>query len=104
MSSYAVIFTSIKSEKLDGYSDMAEKMLNLAKNQKGYIDFKSFSNENGENVSISYWETLADIKNWKENLDHQLAQKLGKAKWYKFYKLQVCKIEREYEFGINTNI
>ena len=100
MSNYAVIFTSIKSENLDGYSEMADKMVNLAKDQKGFIDFKSFANEKGENISISYWEALADIINWKENLEHQMAQRLGKEKWYSYFKLQVCKIEREFEFGL----
>jgi len=73
----------------------------LAKKQKGFISFESYSNEKGENVSISYWESLVAIKNWKKNLEHQIAQKLGKEKWYKFFKLQVCKIEKEYEFGTN---
>ena len=99
MSTYAVIFTSIKSGKPEGYSEMAEKMLNLAEKQKGFIGFESYANEKGKNVSISYWESIADIKNWKENPEHQIAQKLGKEKWYKYFKLQVCKIEQEYEFG-----
>lgn len=98
MSYYAIIFTSIKSEKLDGYSEMAEKILNLAEKQKGFIGFESYANENDGNVSISYWKSIADIKNWKENPEHRIAQRLGKEKWYKYFKLQVCKIEHEYEF------
>ena len=100
MNHYAVIFTSLKSENLHGYDEMAEKILTLAKKQRGFICFESYTNKKGENVSISYWESLADIKTWKENLEHQMAQKLGKEKWYNYFKLQVCKIEREYEFGL----
>ena len=29
------------------------------------------------------------------------AQKLGKTKWYKEYKLRICKVEREYDFKYN---
>ena len=104
MSGYAVIFISIKAEKLDGYDEMAESMVNIAQKQAGFIDFRSYANESGENVSISYWQSLEDIKNWKENLEHKMAQKLGREKWYKYFKLQVCKIEREYEFKSDTNI
>ncbi len=104
MGNYAVIFISIKTDKLVGYAELAEKMLKLAKKQKGFISFNSYTKESGENISISYWQSLADIKNWKENVEHKIAQKIAKEKWYKYYKIQVCKIEREYEFGINPNI
>ena len=94
---YAVIFTNRQTETSKGYEDMAEAMELLAKKQHGYLGFESARNELG--IAISYWETLEDIKNWKANLDHLEAQKFGKEKWYSWYKVRICRVEREYEFG-----
>ena len=76
---------------------MTEKMETLAKQQSGFIGFESAREEIG--ITISYWNSLEAIKNWKANVDHQSAQKLGKEKWYKSYKVRICKVEREYEFN-----
>ncbi len=94
---YAVIFTSLLSEKAKGYEQMAESMETLANQQPGFIGIESVREQLG--ITISYWETLDNIKNWKSNVDHQFAQKLGKEKWYQSYKVRICKVEREYEFS-----
>lgn len=96
MSYYAVIFTNELSENTEGYSEMATKMEDLAKQQPGYLGFESA--RDGLGISISYWESLEDIQHWKENLDHLEAQTTGRKHWYQWYKTRICKIEREYEF------
>ena len=93
---YAVIFTSLQTDKSEGYSEIAEAMENLAKLQHGFLGVESAKEDVG--ITISYWKTTKDIKNWKANLDHLMAQKLGKDQWYCWYKVRVCKVEREYEF------
>lgn len=96
---YAVIFTSVQTAQTEGYSEMAETMESLAKLQPGFLGVESASEEIG--ITISYWKTTEDIKNWKINLDHLMAQKLGKDQWYRWYKVRICKVEREYEFHNN---
>jgi heme-degrading monooxygenase HmoA len=96
---YAVIFTSLRTDTIEGYSKMASTMEELAKQQPGYLGFESAREEIG--ITISYWKDLEAIKNWKANLDHQMAQKLGRKKWYSWYKVRICKVEREYEFTHN---
>lgn len=76
---------------------MGEKMANLAKTQPGYLGMDSVRNEIG--ITLSYWETLKDIANWKAQTDHLLAQSLGRKNWYEWYNVKVCKVEREYSFG-----
>ncbi|WP_264559185.1 antibiotic biosynthesis monooxygenase family protein [Flavobacterium sp. N2270] len=93
---YAVIFTSIRTETEEGYAEMAEKMEQLAKQQPGFIGVESARNEIG--ITVSYWESLEAIKNWKMNLDHLEAQQKGRSTWYKNYKVRIAKVEREYEF------
>ena len=93
---YAVIFTSVQTEKTDGYSEMATQMENLAKQQPGFLGIESARNEIG--ITVSYWQNLEGIKNWKANMGHLIAQKKGREQWYSYYKVRVCKVEREYEF------
>jgi len=93
---YAVIFTNTRTEEDNGYSDMAQKIEDLARQQKGFLDFESAREKIG--ISVSYWETLQDIANWKANTDHLFAQQKGISDWYQWYKVRICLVEREYEF------
>ncbi|MCH4822665.1 antibiotic biosynthesis monooxygenase [Gramella lutea] len=93
---YAVIFTSILTEDHKGYSEMAEKMEELAEEQPGYLGFESARSELG--ISISYWKDLDSIRIWKENSEHLIAQDLGKSKWYDSYSIRISKVERDYSF------
>ncbi len=96
---YAVIFTTIVNDNLEGYIETAERMEDLAKLQKGYLGIESARNEVG--ITVSYWQTLEDIVAWKNNLEHTEARNLGREKWYKKYQLRICKVEREYGFENN---
>ena len=93
---YAVIFTSTRTEGDNGYNEMADLMENLAKKQHGFISINSARNEIG--ITVSYWESLEAIKNWKQQSDHLLAQQKGIKDWYNWYNVRICKVEREYEF------
>lgn len=93
---YAVIFTSTHTETIKGYSEMADQMEALAKNQKGYLGIESARNSVG--ITVSYWESIDAIKQWKANTDHLFAQQKGREQWYNWYKVRICKVEREYEF------
>ncbi|XOV80202.1 MAG: antibiotic biosynthesis monooxygenase family protein [Aestuariibacter sp.] len=91
---YAVIFSSLKSEEQQGYSEMAEKMWHLASQQPGFLGAESASDDIG--VTVSYWQSLEAIANWKQNSEHQLAQKMGRQQWYQTFRLRIAKVEREY--------
>jgi heme-degrading monooxygenase HmoA len=93
---YAVIFTSTRTDVEAGYAEMAIKMVELAKAQPGFIGMESVRNEIG--ITISYWESLEAIKNWKANIKHIEAQEKSKTTWYKNYKVRIAKVEREYDF------
>ena len=93
---YAVIFTSTRTELEAGYTEMANKMVELAKAQPGFMGVESARNEIG--ITVSYWESLEAIKNWEDNMEHLEAQENGRTTWYKNYKVRIAKVEREYEF------
>ena len=93
---YAVIFTSIRTEIEAGYSDMAEQMEELGKEQDGFLGIEFARSEIG--ITISYWRDLESIKKWKANLDHLAAQKMGREQWYSSYKTRIALVERDYGF------
>lgn len=94
---YAVIFTSLKKENVPEYNNMAQLMEQLAQQQPGYKHHESAREKIG--ITISYWDSLEAISRWKNQVDHQMAQKLGKSDWYEWYQVRICKVEREYGFG-----
>ncbi|WP_417212899.1 antibiotic biosynthesis monooxygenase family protein [Bizionia sp.] len=93
---YAVIFTSTQTDRIEGYSEMAEKMETLAKQQPGFIGIESA--RDGLGITVSYWESLDAIKNWKQESEHIIAQQKGREHWYNWYHVRICKVERKYEF------
>jgi len=91
---YAVIFTSLRTEGDNGYGEMADKMVELASRQPGFLGVESAREEVG--ITVSYWSDLESIRSWKANLEHQLAQRLGRERWYSAFKTRISKVERDY--------
>ena len=94
---YAVIFTSTQTETTSGYLEMAQKMEALAKQQDGFLGLESARNDVG--ITVSYWDSIEAIKQWKLNAEHLLAQQKGRTQWYNWYHVRICKVEREYVFN-----
>lgn len=96
---YAVIFTSVKTAQGAGedYAITADRMVELAQGQPGFLGIESARNEIG--ITVSYWSDLESIRNWKMNSEHVIAQQEGRKKWYQEYKTRVCKVERDYGFS-----
>jgi len=93
---YAVIFTSIRTEGDNRYSEMSALMEELVALQDGFLGVESARNEIG--ITVSYWRDLESIKNWKENREHSVARAKGKSDWYTHFKTRIAKVERDYEF------
>ena len=91
---YAVIFTSLRTEGDNGYEAMAKKMVELASKQPGFLGMESAREEVG--ITVSYWSDLESIKNWKANVAHQEAQKLGREKWYSSFRIRISKVDQDY--------
>ncbi|GAB2585205.1 antibiotic biosynthesis monooxygenase family protein [Spirosoma areae] len=93
---YAVIFTSIRTDDAEGYGDTATRMLELAHEQPGFLGVESA--RDGLGITVSYWDSLASIRAWKQQAEHQIAQQAGRDRWYENYKTRICKVERDYGF------
>ena len=91
---YAVIFTSIRTGVDNGYEVVAQRMVELAAGQPGFLGVESAREEVG--ITVSYWASVEAIAAWKRHAEHQIAQERGKQDWYSAYKTRICKVEREY--------
>ncbi|MGM0784002.1 MAG: antibiotic biosynthesis monooxygenase family protein [Pseudomonadota bacterium] len=91
---YAVIFSSHRTEGDHGYGAMAERMVALAASQPGFLGIESA--REGLGITVSYWESLEAIKNWKRHAEHREAQQLGHERWYADFRVRIAKVEREY--------
>jgi Uncharacterized enzyme involved in biosynthesis of extracellular polysaccharides len=98
---YAVIFTSERTGGDNGYAKMADKMVELAATQPGFLGIESSDRDrDGLGITVSYWESLEAIQNWKEHSMHKAAQEKGKTVWYQRFGLRVCKVERDNFFEV----
>lgn len=93
---YAVIFTSLRTSVDQGYADMADKMVQMAAEQPGFLGVESARDELG--ITVSYWDSLENIRSWKQVAEHRIAQEKGRSDWYSAYKTRICRVERDYGF------
>ena len=93
---YAAIFTSERTAGDHGYAQMAERMLELAAQQPGFLGAESVRDADGFGITVSYWADERAIAQWKAQAEHQGAQQAGKSKWYVDFRVRVAKVERAY--------
>ena len=96
---YAVVFTSQRTAAdPDGYAVTAERMLELAAQQPGFLGIESARGADGVGITVSYWDSLDGIRRWREHAEHLQAQARGRSTWYGRFRLRVCRVERAYDF------
>ncbi|MBT9491220.1 MAG: antibiotic biosynthesis monooxygenase [Paucibacter sp.] len=93
---YAVIFTSQRNSVELGYAETADRMVELAAQQTGYLGVESARGADGLGITVSYWRSLQDIAAWRRQGEHMQARDQGRADWYLHYALRIAKVERAY--------
>ena len=100
---YAVIFSSLRTpDDDDGYGVMADRMVELAVKQPGFLGIESARDAEGQGITVSYWESLEAVRAWGKQAEHRVAQAMGKGRWYERFRLRVCRVEREDHFERGT--
>jgi heme-degrading monooxygenase HmoA len=94
----AVVFTSIRTAGDDGYAQTSDEMVALASAQPGFLGVESARGADGLGITVSYWRDEESIRRWREKADHRAAQQAGRGRWYRAYRVRVCRVEREYGF------
>jgi heme-degrading monooxygenase HmoA len=93
---YAIIFTSLHTNVVEGYDAMSSSMIELAKDQPVFLRVESARNELG--ITVSHWGSLEDSRAWKHHLEHSVAREKGRSDWYTKFKVRICNVEKDYSF------
>ena len=93
-----VLFRSKLVEEPAGYDEMAAEMDALARKMPGFIDVKSYKAEDGERLTIVWWENEETLAQWREQARHRVAQRMGREQWYAYYKMEVAEVVRARNF------
>ena len=75
---------------------MADAMFELALKQPGCLGAEYAREVTGLGMTVAYFTDETAIRSWKQNSEHLVAQRLGKARWYSHYKIRVARVERSY--------
>jgi heme-degrading monooxygenase HmoA len=73
-------------------------MESAARAMPGFVDFKSFTADDGERVSIVVFASPEAHAAWRDDARHRVAQQRGRDEWYAEYRIQVCRLESEHNF------
>lgn len=91
---FAVIFTSQRTAGDYGYDAMADRMVELATKQPGFLGVESARDASGFGITVSYWSSLEAIAAWRAHAEHRVAQETGRKQWYAHFKTRVARVER----------
>ncbi len=95
-----VLFRSaLSSEAGSDYHAMAEEMVERARGMAGFVDVRSYAGEDGERLTVVWWQDEATMAAWREDARHRLAQRLGRERWYERFDLEVAHRVRETRFA-----
>jgi heme-degrading monooxygenase HmoA len=92
---FAVIFRAEVADLDAEYAEVAARMRDIAMRDYGCREFTSCT-EGSQEIAISYWDNEDQIKRWKQNAEHLVAQGKGRRRWYKAYSVEVVEIVRSY--------
>jgi heme-degrading monooxygenase HmoA len=88
----------LTSQAGDDYTAMAAEMLDRACKYPGFVAMKSSKSEDGERLTVVWWESDELQTAWHRDERHREAQKLGRERWYHYYHVETAEVLREHQF------
>lgn len=87
-----VVFRNRKRADIDqaAYAADAAQMEQMARQQPGFLSFKSYASEDGEVIALSEWESEEAARGWGRVAEHRAVQAKGREAYYESYTLFGC--------------
>ena len=97
---FLVVFRNCKRADIDAaaYNADADHMEELAREQPGYLSFKSYVADDGEVIALSEWADEASARAWGRNAEHLAGKARGRAEYYSSYTLFMCDQPKIHDF------
>ena len=95
----AVIFEVVPTkEGKSEYLQIAAELRKSLENRDGFISIERFQSltEEGKILSLSFWRDEKAIEEWRNLLEHRMAQKKGRESLFRSYRIRVAKVIRDY--------
>jgi len=93
-----VLFRSKLVPEPEGYAEMAEEMETLARSMPGFVDVRAYRADDGERLTVVWWEDEETLRAWRNHARHLLAQNAGRERWYEYYDMDVAEVKRTKRF------
>jgi heme-degrading monooxygenase HmoA len=93
---YAVMFSSQRRDGDNGYGATSDRMVELARQQPGFLGVESARGDDGFGITVAYWESEEAIRAWRLQAEHAAARERGRADWYRHFEIRVARVERAY--------
>ena len=82
----------------EDYAQMAEEMEAHARTFPGFVDVKAFKAEDGERLTVVWWQDEETLRVWATDARHRVAQQTGRRLWYQYYRMDIAEIVRVRNF------
>ncbi len=92
---YAVVAPAQLSADVQGYPQMALRLMEVAREVDGFLGIESCIHGHFT-IAVSYWRSLEAIEAWRRHSQHLLAKELGKTRWFESYVTRIARVERAY--------
>lgn len=87
----------VNEETRPAYTETAIRMVELATKMPGFVAYKKFLADDGEQVTIVEFTDDESQMAWANQSDHLGARKNGRETWFTEYDIAVCEIIRRYK-------
>jgi heme-degrading monooxygenase HmoA len=75
----------------NGYHELAAGLERRARSMPGFVDYKGFTADDGERVSIAVFDSEPHHNAWRDDEAHRAAQARGRQEFYTEYSVLVCR-------------
>ena len=80
------------------YADALAEMEEYVRTRPGFIAAKGFTAEDGERLTVVWWQDKETLAAWQHDLRHVQVKKAGRQNWYEYYKMEVAEVYRQSGF------
>ncbi|MFI0987922.1 antibiotic biosynthesis monooxygenase family protein [Streptomyces exfoliatus] len=95
---YTAVFTSIRPEAPEGYSETSSRMQEIVRDIPGFLGYETARTPGGIGITVAYFRDLESLDAWRLDTEHQAAKAYGREHWYDSYSVHIGKVERSYSF------
>ena len=80
------------------YLEIAAKLRRFLESRDGFVSIERFQSltDEGKILSLSFWRDEQAIEEWRNLVDHRVAQKKGKEFLFRSYRIRVAEVVRDY--------